>query len=338
MVAQPIRIVDALAGADAQQDVVWLEIGVLEVVDVVRHDERQPEIPGNRLEADVDDALLVDALILHLQEEVPRTENVPIRGGGIDRLLLLFRPDSGRDLSLQTAAQSDEAGRVLREQFLVDPGLVVEPLGVTGGDELDQVVIPLVGRREEDQVVRRLAGCSALRPPIARSNVHLTAENRIDSPLPRLIVKDDRREHVAVLGNRERRHLELHRAVEELLDAARAVEQRVLGVQVQMDEISHCNLRRIASSFQLPASSSSFQSNSEEKSGYRPKTADCRLCYSHSMVDGGFELMSNTTRLMPLTSFTIRDEIDARRSCGRRAQSAVIPSLLSTALIAIVYS
>ena len=132
MVAQPIRIVDAFAGADAQQDVVRLEIGVLEVVDVVRHDERQPEIPGNRLEPDVDDALLVDALILHLQEEVLRTEDVPIRGGGIDRLLLLLRPDSGRDLSLQTAAQSDETVRVLREQFLVDPGLVVEPLGVTG--------------------------------------------------------------------------------------------------------------------------------------------------------------------------------------------------------------
>jgi hypothetical protein len=56
------------------------------------------------------------------------------------------------------------------------------------------------------------------------------------------------------------------------------------------------------------------------------------------MVDGGFELMSKTTRLIPFTSFTMRDEIVASSSCGRRAQSAVMPSLLSTARIAIVYS
>src|SRR5712691_8317042 len=64
----------------------------------------------------------------------------------------------------------------------------------------------------------------------------------------------------------------------------------------------------------------------------------CVVRYSHSMVDGGFELMSYTTRLMPFTSFTMRDEMRASRSCGRRAQSAVMPSRLSTARIAAVYS
>src|SRR3954451_14724924 len=60
--------------------------------------------------------------------------------------------------------------------------------------------------------------------------------------------------------------------------------------------------------------------------------------HSHSIVDGGFDEMSYTTRLMPRTSFTIRDEMRASRSCGSRAQSAVIPSRLSTARIATVYS
>src|SRR5436190_22774202 len=60
--------------------------------------------------------------------------------------------------------------------------------------------------------------------------------------------------------------------------------------------------------------------------------------YSHSMVEGGLLLMSYTTRLMPFTSLTMRDEMQASSSCGRRAQSAVIPSLLSTARIATVYS
>src|SRR3954469_9682386 len=61
-------------------------------------------------------------------------------------------------------------------------------------------------------------------------------------------------------------------------------------------------------------------------------------CHSHSIVEGGLLLMSYTTRLMPRTSLTMRDEIEASRSCGRRAQSAVIPSRLSTARIATVYS
>ena len=68
----------------------------------------------------------------------------------------------------------------------------------------------------------------------------------------RVVVEDDRREHVAVLGDRERRHLQLDRFVEQLVDAAGAVEERELGVQVEVDEVRH----------------------------------------SHSIVDGGFDEMS----------------------------------------------
>jgi len=56
--------------------------------------------------------------------------------------------------------------------------------------------------------------------------------------------------------------------------------------------------------------------------------------YSHSMVAGGLELMSYTTRFTPGTSFTIREEILASTSYGSRAQSAVMPSSDVTARIA----
>ena len=158
-------------------------------------------------------------------------------------------------------------------------------------------------------MIRGLAGRAALRAPIAGRDVDLAAEDRLDALLLRLIVEDDRREHVAVLGDRERRHLQARRLLQQLVDAAGAVEQRIFGVQVQVDEITH-----------------------------GPGQLWARSAYSHSIVDGGFELMSNTTRLMPFTSLTTRDEIVARSSCGRRAQSAVMPSLLSTARIAMVDS
>src|SRR5213078_2702319 len=56
-------------------------------------------------------------------------------------------------------------------------------------------------------------------------------------------------------------------------------------------------------------------------------------CYSHSIVEGGFDVMSSTTRFTAGTSLTIRDEIVSSRSYGSRAQSAVIASSLVTARI-----
>jgi hypothetical protein len=56
-----------------------------------------------------------------------------------------------------------------------------------------------------------------------------------------------------------------------------------------------------------------------------------RRHHSHSIVDGGFDVMSSTTRFTSGTSFTIREEIVSSRSYGSRAQSAVIASSLVTA-------
>ena len=60
--------------------------------------------------------------------------------------------------------------------------------------------------------------------------------------------------------------------------------------------------------------------------------------YSQSIVAGGLELMSYTTLLTPFTSLIMRLDIFARKSYGRWLQSAVIPSLLSTARSATTFS
>ena len=109
-----------------------------------------------------------------------------------------------------------------------------------------------------------------------------------------------------------------------------------------------CSVTASAGIFSLTASSSSSSmrhapSSSENsvcrwrwtKSAIRHALSafESARAHSHSIVDGGFDEMSYTTRLMPRTSLTMRDEIDASSSCGRRAQSAVMPSRLSTARI-----
>src|SRR5258705_9049019 len=89
-------------------------------------------------------------------------------------------------------------------------------------------------------MVGGLAGRAAFRAPVARGDVYLAAQDRIDPALARLVVEDDRREHVAMLGDGHRRHLQFDRPVEQLFDPAGAVEERILGMEVKMDEIAHC--------------------------------------------------------------------------------------------------
>ena len=61
-----------------------------------------------------------------------------------------------------------------------------------------------------------------------------------------------------------------------------------------------------------------------------PGSDDEYPLYSHSIVDGGLLEMSYTTRLTPGTSLTMRRLIKPSTSYGTLAQSAVMPSSLST--------
>jgi len=59
------------------------------------------------------------------------------------------------------------------QQLFVDARLVVEPFGIPGRHELDQVMEPLVCFREQDEMIRRLTRIAVFRPPIPRRHVKL---------------------------------------------------------------------------------------------------------------------------------------------------------------------
>jgi len=130
VIFEALFVADVLARADAQQDVVRVLIGVLEVVHVIGGHQRQPEFSCDGQQAGVDDALLFDALVLHLEKEVLRSQDVAIACRCVHRLARLVCADTRRHLTLETTAEPDEPLRVLGEQGVVDSGLVVEPLGV----------------------------------------------------------------------------------------------------------------------------------------------------------------------------------------------------------------
>src|ERR1039458_8385665 len=85
----------------------------------------------------------------------------------------------------------------------------------------------------------------------------------------------------------------------------------------------------------------SFRQRARATQSPRPLCAVCAgksvratRAYSHSIVPGGFEVMSYTTRFTPRTSFTIRFEIVFSTSYGSGTQSAVMPSSECTARMA----
>ena len=64
--------------------------------------------------------------------------------------------------------------------------------------------------------------------------VDLAADDRLDAVLRARLVQLDGAVHHAVVGQRQGRLVERRGALRERVDLARAVEQRVLGVNVQM--------------------------------------------------------------------------------------------------------
>src|SRR5262249_2945401 len=71
------------------------------------------------------------------------------------------------------------------------------------------------------------------------ADIQLAADDRLHARRFRGIHEMHGAEYVAVIGHRDRRHAEFLHPVHKLLDVASAVEHRVVGMQVQMDELGH---------------------------------------------------------------------------------------------------
>ena len=142
--------------------------------------------------------------------------------------------EAAAEARLQTAGEDDHAGGVALEQVEVDVGLAAPvTLEVARGRQLDEVAEPLVGGGEQRQVVALVAQRFAFD---VVDEVRLETEDRLDPVLAaRLVVLDGTVQH-PVVGETERRLLERCCALRHLLDATGSVEQRVLGVDVEVRE------------------------------------------------------------------------------------------------------
>ena len=229
--APAVRVLERVAGLDAEERLVRVRVLGRQVVDVAGGDERQLRLGGELDELGVDALLDVEAGVLQLDvggvaaEHLREPVEVGARVGG--PVLLERLADAARE----AAGERDQPRRVRLEQLPVDARLRVVALEVAERGELDQVRVAVVRLGEERQVrVAARAGAAIL------GDVDLAAENRLHALLAGGLVEVDRTGERAVVGERDGGHLELRRAGRERRDPARPVEDRVLAVDVQMDE------------------------------------------------------------------------------------------------------
>src|SRR4030095_10319837 len=303
----PALVLKVGAVLDAEQRLVGAPVAGLEIVRVVGADDRRPDGRGDAERLGHDPRLLVDPVSLDLHEVVVFAEDLLVPAGGVAGPERVAGAQESRDLGVEAPGQDEKPVGVLGQELAIDAGLVVEALQVRLRHELDEILVARAVPHEDGQVVGALVTAVLGAPLLAapRRHVELAAEDRLDAGLLGSEVEVDRAEEVAVIGERDGGEAKLLRLVDQLVELGGAVKQAVLGVDVEMDELGVLH--------RGPG-------------------------YSHSIVDGGFEEMSNTTRLTPFTSLMIRLLIVPSRSYGSRAQSAVIASWLVTARSAITFA
>ena len=237
-VPQPLGIGQLRLRADADQAVVRVRVALLDVMHVVRRDQLQAELlrPGNQVPIDL--GLLGQAVVLQLQVEVLRPEGLLEPVNRLARLGQLVLLNPLRDFARQAAGERDQPLLVRRQQFLVDARLVVIALQMRRRGELDQVLVAgfILGQQHEVVIDVPSARAGLLLEPAPGRDIDLAADDRLDALLARRLVKINRPVKHAVVGDRQRGELQLVRLVHQPVQTAGAIEQRILGVQMQMNK------------------------------------------------------------------------------------------------------
>ena len=154
----------------------------------------------------------------------------------------LARAERAADHRRQAARGRDQPLAVLAQKLEIDARLVVEALEVAARDQVDQVLVAGAVLRDQQQVVDRVEARLVLRALLlvearAGRDVRLAADDRLARP-PRAPSRGTRPRRTGCRGRSCRRPADraTSPASKSGVELDRAVEQRVLGVQVQMRE------------------------------------------------------------------------------------------------------
>jgi hypothetical protein len=242
--AEALLVLAPGPGLEAEQDVMRLGVGRVDVVGIVGADEGDAGPARDLHQPLADRGLLGHAVVLELQEVVVGSEDLQVLArhplGGVQ----VATQDGLGKLAADAPGEADQPLAVRGEQLLVDPRLVVVALEVGDGRELDQVGVAGGVAREQDQMVGVAVGTTLLVTVRAGGHVDLAAQDRLDPRRDRLGEELDGAVQDAVVGYRDRGLAHRLDARDQLRDPRRTVQQGELAVDMEMDEGIRCSRRR----------------------------------------------------------------------------------------------
>ena len=152
--AHPALVLERLAHADAQQDLVREGVVAAQVVAVVGRDGGGARLGREPQQVRDDRGLLGQAVVHDLDVEVALAEDLLVLEEGLLRRGEVAPRQRPGDLALEAAREADQALGVLAQERLVHARPVVEARQVRLGDEPHEVAVALLRRGEDRQVVR----------------------------------------------------------------------------------------------------------------------------------------------------------------------------------------
>ena len=243
-----LRVIGGACAArvgDQKHDVVGERVLMLDVVDVVRADKLEAELPGEPRRFLADHLLAVDAVVLDFNVEIP-AENLLVYPRCFVRFFVPPRSQMCRDDTSGTRRKRDEPLTVLPEDVRVKPRLVVEPLKVGDCGELEEVSVSgQVLCKEDDVMITRTLSSGfrflarLLETAPFRHDIRFHADDRLDPGFRGFLVEFDGPEKHAVIRERHGGHAVLDGGMNQILDATGRIEEAVVGMIVKMDELWH---------------------------------------------------------------------------------------------------
>ena len=231
-----IRILNGLAGLDAQQDALHLGILPAQIVGVVGGCHGDACFPRKLDELRQNDVVLFQAMILQLNVIVPLAEQVAVPQGAGFGTLIVACQNGLRDLTGQTGRQADQSLVILLQQLLIDAGLGVKALHKRGRYHFDKVFVTGLIFAQQDQMVIAIDLVHLIKAG-AGGNIDFAADNRLDARLFSRLVKLHTAVHNAMVRAGNSGLSALFYALHQLVDAAGTVQKAVFRMDVQMNEV-----------------------------------------------------------------------------------------------------
>ena len=220
--AQAFIVLDVGVGLDTDQEVLYGCVLLGHVMAVVGEHQGDVQLFGHGDQGGVQQFQLRDVLVL-LDLQVVSLKGLLIPPGALPGLVHPPFNYQARHLTGGATGERNNSLTVPLHNLLVYAGLVVEPLQVRVGDQLNEVTVPGVVLGQEGQVVGAfLIGVARL--ALAAGHVHLAPDDGFDPCVTALSVELHRAVQRAVVGDGQAVHTQFLGPLHQGWNPAQAVQ------------------------------------------------------------------------------------------------------------------